>query len=141
MFERRNRMSNHIDGTTVEDFLHQKFDFVVVGGGTAGLALATRLSENAGITVGVLECGGSARGDDAVDIPGNYGLTFGTKYDWNFTTVPQKGLGGRIVHFPRGKVLGGTSALNFMTWNRPNKEDFDAWRDLGDAGWGWDEIL
>ena len=125
----------------LDDFSRRKFDFIVVGGGTAGLTVAARLSENSNVTVGVLEAGGSAEDDEIVNIPGYYGRGLGTRYDWKFETVPQKGLGDRIVPVPRGKVLGGTSALNFMTWNRPNKEDFDAWVDLGNAGWGWDDIL
>jgi choline dehydrogenase-like flavoprotein len=79
--------------------------------------------------------------EDAVNIPGYYGKTLGSSCDWNFETIPQPGLGGRVLPWPRGKVLGGTSALNFMTWNRASRQDYDAWRELGNPGWGWDDLL
>jgi choline dehydrogenase-like flavoprotein len=127
--------------TTTADFLARRFDYLVVGGGTAGLVVAARLSEDPGLTVGVLEAGPVALGIETIDIPGLYGDALGTKYDWQFETVPQPGLEGRSLPWPRGKVLGGTSALNFMTWNRASRQDYDAWRDLGNEGWGWDDLL
>jgi len=63
------------------------------------------------------------------------------KYDWQFNTIPQAGLNGRKLSWPRGKVLGGPGALNFMTWNRGNREDYDAWGELGSPGWRWDSLL
>jgi choline dehydrogenase-like flavoprotein len=126
---------------TPDPFCGQPIDYLVVGGGTAGLVVATRLSENPNITVGVLEAGPAAFGEPLIDIPGRFGESLGTKYDWKFETTPQPGLGGRKLPWPRGKVLGGTSALNFMTWNRGCKEDYDAWRALGNEGWGWDDLL
>ncbi|KAI1856571.1 hypothetical protein JX265_011530 [Neoarthrinium moseri] len=127
--------------TSPVDFLARKFDYLIVGGGTAGLVVAARLSENPALTVGVLEAGPVALGVETIDIPGLYGQTLGTDYDWKFETIPQPGLDGRTLAWPRGKVLGGTSALNFMTWNRASREDHDAWRDLGNKGWGWDDLL
>ena len=131
--------------TTASDFIRKSFDFLVVGGGTAGLAVAARLAENPQLTVGVLEAGSSAFGkgeeEDAVNIPGYFGKTLGSSRDWKFETIPQPGLGGRMLPWPRGKVLGGTSALNFMTWNRASRQDYDAWRELGIPGWGWEDLL
>lgn len=127
--------------TTATNFAGRKFDYLVVGGGTAGLVVAARLSEDPSITVGVLEAGSVGVGDPDIDVPGLYGSTLGTKYDWQYETVPQPGLAGRRLPWPRGKVLGGTSALNFMTWNRPSRDDFDAWERLGNTGWGWDGLL
>lgn len=126
---------------TAADFAGRSFDYLVVGGGTAGLVVAARLSEDPSLTVGVLEAGSVGVGDPAIDVPGLYGSTLGTQYDWRFETVPQPGLAGRSLPWPRGKVLGGTSALNFMTWNRPSRDDFDAWERLGNIGWGWDGLL
>ena len=123
------------------EFAKRDFDFLIVGGGTAGLAVAARLSEESNLTVGVMEAGPAVFGHDAIDIPGNYGQTLGTDLDWQFSTTPQPGLGGRSLDFPRGKVMGGTSALNFMTWNRANKQDYDAWEELGNRGWGWNALL
>lgn len=128
------------------DFASRPFDFLVIGGGTAGLAVAARLSENPALLVGVLEAGSPAAvgGIDrlnAVNTPGCYGQTLGTGCDWQFETLPQPGFGGRTVEWGRGKILGGTSALNFMTWNRASRQDYDAWRELGNDGWGWDDLM
>ena len=137
----QNIMPESIKESTLEDFLSRDFDFVIIGGGTAGLAVAARLAENVNIVVGVLESGSSALGEETIDIPGNFGQTIGSEYDWQFETVPQRGLGGRRLDWARGRVLGGTSALNFMSWNRPSKEDLDAWEALGNVGWGWNDLL
>jgi choline dehydrogenase-like flavoprotein len=126
---------------TAEDFAEKPFDFLVVGGGTAGLAVAARLSERPGLTVGVLEAGLPATGNRAVDLPGLAGQALGSELDWKFRTVPQPGLGGREAPWARGKVVGGSSALNYMTWNRASKTDYDEWRELGNDGWGWDDLL
>ncbi|KAI0886748.1 GMC oxidoreductase [Annulohypoxylon maeteangense] len=123
------------------EFAARKFDYIVIGGGTAGLAIAARLSEDPNITVGVLEAGPAALEEDTINAPSPVLKTLGTNYDWQFETVPQPGLGGRTLAWPRGKVLGGTSALNLMTWNRGNKEDYDAWEGLGNKGWGWNDML
>lgn len=123
------------------DFAGHDFDYIVIGGGTAGLAVAARLSEDPNLVVGVLEAGPEALQDNAINSPGQFLQILGTKYDWQFETVPQEGLGGRALAWPRGRVLGGTSALNLMTWNRGNKEDYDAWEQLGNKGWGWDGLL
>jgi choline dehydrogenase-like flavoprotein len=123
------------------DFANRTFDYLVVGGGTAGLALAARLSEDAAVSVGVLEAGPAVIDDPTIDVPGRYGEPIGSLYDWQFQTTPQAALGGREVPWARGKILGGSSALNFMTWNRPNREDLDAWEALGNKGWSWDAML
>ncbi|KAI0599911.1 putative choline dehydrogenase [Biscogniauxia sp. FL1348] len=128
-------------GVGAVDFVRQDFDYLIVGGGTAGLAVAARLSEDPNLTVGVLEAGPAALGEDAINEPGRSLQTLGTKYDWQFETTPQSGLGGRTLAWPRGKVLGGTSALNLMTWNRGSRQDYDAWEELGNRGWGWDDLL
>ena len=130
-----------VPAQSVESFLSHKFTHLIVGGGTAGLVVATRLSENPSIQVGVLEAGPPAFHEPSINVPGRFGETLGTKYDWQFETTAQPGLGGRKLPWPRGKVLGGTSALNFMTWNRGCREDYDAWEELGNEGWGWDGLL
>ncbi|KAI1443220.1 GMC oxidoreductase [Annulohypoxylon stygium] len=117
------------------------FDYLVIGGGTAGLVVATRLSEDPNLNIGVIEAGSAALDEEKINTPRPVLETLGTKYDWQFETVPQQGLGGRTLAWPRGKVLGGTSALNLMTWNRGNREDYDAWEKLGNKGWGWNDLL
>ena len=124
-----------------DSFFSQEFTHLVVGGGTAGLVVAARLSEDPDITVGVIEAGSVAYDDPRINVPGRFGETLGTEHDWQFETTKQAGLGGRSLPFPRGKVLGGTSALNFMTWNRGCKEDYDAWEELGNKGWGFNDLL
>lgn len=135
--------SSSSSSSSADDFSRRIFDFLIVGGGTAGLAVASRLAEaDASYTVGVLEAGGvAADDDDDIAIPGHYGRALGGSYDWHCETVPQKGLGGRTLPWPRGKVLGGTSALNYMAWNRASREDYDAWEALGNPGWSWDDLL
>lgn len=126
------------------DFFEKSFDYVIVGGGTAGLAVAARLSEDPHVQVGVIEAGPSAlNGEDAgaITIPGRYGEAIGSKYDWQFETIPQKGLINRSIPWPRGRVLGGTSALNFMAWNRGHYRDYDSWASLGNNGWDFEHLL
>ena len=125
----------------LKNFLSNKFTHIVVGGGTAGLVVATRLSEHPDITVGILEAGSAAWDDPRINVPGRFGETLGSEYDWHFETTKQPGLRGRSLPFARGKVLGGSSALNFMTWNRGCREDYNAWEELGNKGWGWDGML
>lgn len=124
-----------------KDFAECEFDYLIIGGGTAGLVVAARLSEDPSIKVGVLEAGPASFDLQSVNVPGRYGETLETPLDWQYHTTPQIGLGGRSLAWPRGKLLGGTSALNFMTWNRPNREDLDAWERLGNRGWGWNDLL
>jgi choline dehydrogenase-like flavoprotein len=123
------------------DFTRRGFDYVIVGGGTAGLAVAARLSEDPALSVGVLEAGPAIADEPVINIPGRAGDGIGSIYDWQFHTTPQAGLDGRKLPWPRGRLLGGSSALNFMTWNRPNKEDLDAWEALGNKGWAWHDLL
>ncbi|OGE52901.1 hypothetical protein PENARI_c009G11582 [Penicillium arizonense] len=129
---------------TLEHFAALQLDYIIIGGGTAGLAVAARLSEDAEVQVGVIEAGPSAldrENNGAINIPGRYGETIGSEYDWQFETISQPGLGGRSLPWPRGRVLGGTSALNFMAWNRGHRDDYDAWATLGNLGWGWKDLL
>ncbi|KAK0617742.1 GMC oxidoreductase [Immersiella caudata] len=119
-----------------------KFDFIVVGGGTAGSTLATRLSLGLPwASVLLIEAGPSALGEDRINIPGRKGSTLGTVYDWNFTTTTQPGARNRVFAAPRGKVLGGSSALNLMSWDRASAPEYDAWGSLGNAGWSWDSMI
>jgi len=118
-----------------------EFDYVVVGAGTAGCVLANRLSADTGNRVLLLEAGGR----DSyfwIHIPVGYLYTMGNpRTDWCSSTEPEPGLNGRALNYPRGKVLGGCSAINGMIYMRGQARDYDHWRQLGNAGWAWDDVL
>ncbi|KAK5114083.1 hypothetical protein LTR62_002652 [Meristemomyces frigidus] len=117
------------------------FDFIVVGGGTAGTAVATRSSQYLpDDSILVVEAGPFAPFEDKINIPGMKGSTLGTKYDWDFTSVPQAALFNRTITQSRGKVLGGTSALNLLIWDRGSKPEYDAWGQVGNSGWNWESM-
>jgi choline dehydrogenase len=117
-----------------------EYDYVIVGGGSAGCVLAARLSEQA--TVLLLEAGPPVTGVEAITVPAAMTHAFKTRYDWNYSTVPQRDAGGHSVYWPRGRALGGSSAINAMIYIRGNPQDFDAWRDVyGCAGWGYRDLL
>ncbi|KAK0750532.1 hypothetical protein B0T18DRAFT_428459 [Schizothecium vesticola] len=118
------------------------FDFIVVGGGTAGSAFAARLSIRLPwASILLIEAGPSALDEDRINIPGRKGSTIGTVYDWNFTTTPQPGAKNRIFANPRGKVLGGSSAMNLMSWDRASAPEYDAWGSFGNSGWSWKSMI
>ncbi|KAJ7635380.1 GMC oxidoreductase [Roridomyces roridus] len=119
-----------------------EFDYVIVGGGTAGLVLASRLTEDPSVTVLVLEAGEPNITQPEIMVPGQFGMTFGNpKFDWAFTTVKQKFSNDREVIWSRGKGLGGSSALNFYAWIKPPAADIDAIEKLGNPGWNWAEYM
>ncbi|KAF9439726.1 GMC oxidoreductase, partial [Macrolepiota fuliginosa MF-IS2] len=121
--------------------INQSFDYIVVGGGTAGLVLAARLTEDAAISVLVLEAGEENLNDPMIVLSGQNGAHFGKpEYDWCLKTVPQVHSKGSEVFWPRGRILGGSSAINFMAWTKPSKSDIDAWERLGNGGWNWDRF-
>ena len=118
------------------------FDYVIVGGGSAGCAVAARLAEDPGSRVLLIEAGPDAGGVAEIRVPAAYSRLFRTRYDWNYVTLPQERADGRPVFWPRGKVLGGSSAMNAMIYIRGNRLDYDTWRDeYGCSGWGYKELL
>ncbi len=117
------------------------FDYVIVGGGSAGCVLAARLAESPGTRVLLLEAGPHADVAE-IHVPAAYVRLFRSRYDWNYVTLPQERADGRPVYWPRGRVLGGSSALNAMIYIRGSRLDYDAWRDeFGCTGWGYRDLL
>ena len=116
------------------------YDYIIVGAGSAGCVLAARLTEDLRTRVLLLEAGG-AGGAKEIRIPAAFSKLFKTGVDWNYATEPEPHLHERRLYWPRGKVVGGSSAINAMIYVRGNRADFDFWRDLGNAGWGFEEVL
>jgi choline dehydrogenase len=118
------------------------FDYVIVGGGSAGCVLAARLAEDPGCRVLLLEAGPDPADVAAVQVPAAAGRLLRTRYDWNYVTLPQERAGARAVYWPRGRLLGGSSAIGSMTYVRGSRLDYDGWRDeYGCGGWGYRDLL
>lgn len=117
------------------------YDYVIVGAGSAGCVLANRLSADSSKRVLLLEAGGSDN-YHWIHIPVGYLYCMGNpRTDWGYSTVAEAGLNGRALPYPRGKVMGGCSSINGMIYMRGQAADYDHWRQLGNPGWGWDDVL
>jgi choline dehydrogenase len=128
-------------GTALIRWRMDEFDYIVVGAGSAGCVLASRLTEDGKSRVLLLEFGGSDR-SVLIQMPGALSIPMNMpKYNWGFATEPEPHLGGRRLATPRGKVLGGSSSINGMVWVRGNPLDFDGWEEQGAEGWGYRHVL
>lgn len=117
-----------------------QFDYIIVGAGTAGCVLADRLSAGSRDRILVLEAGGTDR-RFWIKTPIGYGRTFAdAAVNWKYQTLPNPGLDGRRIYWPRGRVIGGSSSINALVYCRGMPADFDDWRQMGNVGWGWDDV-
>ncbi|KAF8868344.1 aryl-alcohol-oxidase from pleurotus Eryingii [Infundibulicybe gibba] len=118
------------------------YDFVIVGGGTAGNVIANRLTESGEFSVLVIEAGITNQGALPSIVPFLApSIQPASPLTWNYTTIPQAGLDNRVLNYPRGKILGGSSSINFLTYNRGSDDEYDRWANLtGDHSWSWEKI-
>ena len=116
------------------------YDYIIVGAGSAGCVVGARLSQDPACQVALLEAGGE---DSAAALhqPNQWPLLLDGAVDWGYTTALQTGYNLRNIQYQRGKVLGGTSSINAMIYIRGDARDYDHWRDLGNPGWGWQDVL
>ncbi len=121
--------------------MEQQFDYIVIGGGSAGAVLAARLSEDRDVSVALLETGGDGRSWLVRAPTGAVAMLPTNINNYGFETVPQPGLGGRRGYQPRGRGLGGSSAINAMVYARGDRSDYDHWASLGNAGWSYNDVL
>ncbi len=118
----------------------ERYDFVIVGAGSAGCVLANRLSEDPETSVLLIEAGPPDTRPE-ISIPGAWPTLFKSDVDWNYSTAPQDRLDGRALFFPRGKTLGGSSSINAQVFLRGHRADFDTWEALGNQGWSYEQVL
>ncbi|XP_062618979.1 L-sorbose 1-dehydrogenase-like [Saccostrea cucullata] len=125
--------------------LNSTYSYIIVGAGSAGSVLANRLSEDLGSSVLIIEAGGSEDENDMMNIPFMAGDLQATKHDWAFRTIPQKhacfNMQGKKCTWPRGRVLGGSSSINYMHYTRGSRHGFDGWANEGAEGWSYNDVL
>jgi len=119
----------------------QQADFVIIGGGTSGITLAARLSEDPNVSVLVIEAGNDMSQDPRVVTPAMWPSLLGTDAAWNFTSTPQRHVSGRSLPMTGGKMIGGSTGLNGCAFIANSRTNVDAWQSIGNPGWGWDDML
>ena len=119
----------------------REFDYIIVGAGSSGCVLVHRLTADPSVRVLLVEAGGTDYDNPAITTPGRWVSLIGSRWDWAYQTEPESELHGRRIRFPRGKGLGGSSAINAMAFVRGHALDFDGWRDRGNPGWAFADLL
>src|SRR6201996_1800993 len=120
--------------------MSERFDYVIVGAGSAGCVLAARLSEDPDVSVALLEAGGEDTAPE-IRVPAIFPIMFKTELDWDLFGDPEPGMDNRRLYLPRGRMLGGCSSINAMIYVRGNRLDYDGWAAAGCEGWGYDDVL
>jgi choline dehydrogenase len=121
--------------------LAREYDFIIVGGGSGGSVVARRLAERSDASILLIEAGPSDIGVAAIDDAANWTALLRSRYDWGYDYAPTPLVNGRVIGIPRGRVLGGSSSINAMLWNRGHPSDYDAWEAAGATGWGFADVL
>jgi choline dehydrogenase-like flavoprotein len=118
----------------------KQFDYIIVGAGAAGCVVANRLSENPSTRVLLLEAGGPDK-NFLIHVPAGFTKLTGNSVNWGYSTVPQKEMNNREMHYPQGRTWGGSTSINAMIYIRGNRKDYDTWQEMGNAGWGYEGVL
>ena len=121
--------------------LAHEYDFIIVGGGSGGSVIARRLAERSDASILLIEAGPSDIGVTAIDDAAKWTALLRSIYDWGYDYAPTPLVNGRVIGIPRGRVLGGSSSINAMLWNRGHPSDYDAWEAAGATGWGFAAVL
>jgi choline dehydrogenase len=130
----------HACATGSQDKVHSKYDYIVIGAGSAGCVIANRMSQNSDTTVLLLEAGNPDTKPE-IHIPAQASSLYGSEVDWAYISEPEPYLNHRKMYLPRGKVLGGSSSINLMIYIRGNSLDYDHWQSLGNFGWSYQDVL
>ncbi|KAI1113805.1 GMC oxidoreductase-domain-containing protein [Nemania sp. NC0429] len=130
-----------VPDTAGELTLRPSYDYIIIGAGIGGLVVANRLSEDASVSVLLVEAGELDDRAEDVTVPGNVGQENPSRYEWTMTTTPQEFLDNQTRSFAQGRAVGGSTIMNGLCWTRGSAADYDAWRNLGNPGWGWTDLL